>query len=111
MSDRKSEEAVPDLGATAVGTLPKPKPPKRKPQKLPPYKVLLHNDDVSTFDHVIQSIIRLTALDRHEALLRTIEAHEKGLSLLVTTHRERAELYCEQFTSLKISVSIEPMEA
>lgn len=110
MSDRKSEAVVSDGGATAVGTLPKPKPPQRQPRKLPPYKVLLHNDDVSTFDYVIQSIVRLTTLNQQEALLRTIEAHEQGVSLLVTTHRERAELYCEQFASLNISVSMEPAE-
>ncbi len=113
MSDEKLEQAgVDDAAGTATAVAPKKKvqPPKRKPQQLPPYKVLLHNDNVSTFDHVIQSIVRLTTLDRQQALLRTIEAHESGVALLVTTHRERAELYCEQFMSLKISVSMEPAE-
>jgi len=111
MSEKKSAQSnAEDAGVTAVAIQKKPQQPRRKPRQLPPYKVLLHNDDVSTFEHVIQSIVRLTALDRQQALLRTIEAHENGVSLLVTTHRERAELYCEQFTSLKISVTMEPAE-
>ncbi len=114
MSQRESEQAGADEpGGPATATAPakKPKPPKRKPEQLPPYKVLLHNDEVSTFDHVIRSIVRLTSLGEQQALLRTIEAHENGVALLLMTHRERAELYCEQFTSLKISVTMEPAEA
>ncbi len=99
-------------GATASATLPtkKPAPTRRVPKQLPPYRVLLHNDDVNTFEQVIQAVIRLTALSQQEALLRTIEAHETGVALLVVTHRERAELYAEQFASLRITVTIEPTE-
>jgi ATP-dependent Clp protease adapter protein ClpS len=70
--------------------------------------VLLHNDDVNTFEHVIVSIVKLTALSSQEAILRTLEAHEAGVALLLVTHRERAELYQEQFASLSLSVTIEP---
>ncbi len=95
-------------GATAVAPLIKPSQPIRKPKQLPPYKVLLHNDPVNTFDHVIKSIVQLTPLNVEDAIERTVEAHESGLSLLLVTHKERAELYAEQFTSLKLSISIEP---
>jgi ATP-dependent Clp protease adaptor protein ClpS len=86
----------------------KPAPPKRLPRKLPPFKVLLHNDDVNTFEHVIRSIVQLTTLTTKEALLRALEAHEAGVTLLLVTHQERAELYVEQFMSLSLSVTIEP---
>lgn len=79
-------------------------------RQLPPYRVLLHNDDVNTFEHVIRSILRLTPLKEPEAIARTIEAHETGSSLLLVTHRERAELYVEQFASLGLTVSCEPEE-
>ena len=85
-----------------------PAPTRRKPKQLPPYKVLLHNDDVSTFEHVVESITRLTALTVEEALLRTLEAHERGLTLLLVTHKERAELYADQFASRLLTVTIEP---
>ena len=100
-----------DTGAgTAVATAPAKKPaiPKRRPKQLPPYKVLLHNDEVNTFESVIAAILKLTTLQPQEALLRTLEAHETGVALLLVTHKERAELYHEQFTTFKITVTIEP---
>ena len=85
-----------------------PVPTKRKPKQLPPYRVLLHNDDVNDFGHVIKSIVRLTTLNQEDAITRTLEAHERGLALLLVTHRERAELYVDQFASLSLTVTIEP---
>ncbi len=98
-----------DGGAAAI-TAPtkKPAPPDRRPKQLPPFKVLLHNDDVNTFDHVIRSIIRLTPIAEDEAVVKAIEAHETGVALLLVTHLERAELYVDQFASLNITVTVEP---
>ena len=81
---------------------------ERETGLLPPYRVLLHNDDVNTFEHVISAILKLTRLTAEEAVQRTIEAHERGVSLLLVTHRERAELYVEQFKSLSLTVTCEP---
>lgn len=81
---------------------------RQKVQQLPPYRVILHNDDVNDFDHVILSILRLTNLKPQDAIERTIEAHESGQSLLLITHRERAELYVEQFASCNLTVTAEP---
>lgn len=94
--------------ATAVAPAKKPAPTKRKPKLLPPYRVLLHNDDINTFEHVIVSILKLTRLNAEEAVLRALEAHETGVALLLVTHRERAELYQEQFASVSLTVTIEP---
>ncbi len=101
-------ETVEGGAATATAPAKRPAPPKRKPKRLTPYKVLLHNDAVNTFDHVIKSILRLTTIPPREAVVKTIEAHEAGVALLLVTHRERAELYQEQFASLTITVTIEP---
>ncbi len=81
-----------------------------KERILPPYKVVLHNDDVNTFEHVILSILRLTPLKEEEAIERAIEAHETGVAVLLVTTRERAELYVEQFTSCGLIVTCEPDE-
>ena len=58
MADQEMNDDAgrPEEGGTATITAPtqKPSPPKHKPKKLPPYKVLLHNDDVNSFEHVIQ---------------------------------------------------------
>jgi len=114
MSQKQAQQAVDDVQQSGLGSAPtattERAPTQRKPQKLPPYKVLLHNDDVNTFEHIIQSILKLTTLAPQEAVLRTIEAHETGVALLLITHRERAELYTEQFASLKVITTVEPAE-
>lgn len=91
-------------GGTA--TMTKPAPPRTN--ALPPWRVLLHNDDVNEITWVTRSIVQLTPLDSKEAFERTLEAHRRGLSLLVTTHREHAELLQEQFASKDLTVTIEP---
>lgn len=85
-------------------------PQKKPPAPLPPWKVLLHNDDENTFEHVILTILELTSLNEQQAILRTKEAHESGVALLLTTHKERAELYRDQFASKGLTVTIEPAE-
>ena len=76
--------------------------------QLPPYKVILHNDDVNSFEHVILTIVKLTPLKVAAAFAAAEEAHETGRSVLLRTHRERAELYCEQFQTFGITVTCEP---
>jgi ATP-dependent Clp protease adaptor protein ClpS len=90
----------------APGRNTKPKPPR----PMPPWKVLLHNDDVNDMLFVVNTIVELTPLDRDEAILRMREAHNEKLALLLVTHKERAELYKDQFQSKKLVVTIEPVE-
>jgi ATP-dependent Clp protease adaptor protein ClpS len=96
--------------ATAPKKSPKKNPQKKPPQMLPPYKVLLHNDDKNDMHFVINTIMELTPLNEDQAKQRTTEADKTGLSLLLVTHKERAELYQEQFTSKGLVVTIEPAE-
>ena len=85
--------------------------PKRKPPRhLPQWKVLLHNDDKNEMLFVISTIVELTPLNQQEATLRMKEADDTGVALILTTHKERAELYQEQFTSKGLVVTIEPAE-
>src|SRR5438034_11029727 len=102
-------------GKTATATKPKRaqkvKPKQKPPQPLPPWKVLLHNDDKNDMLFVVVTIMELTTLGEQDAKLRTLEAHETGVALLLTTHKERAELYKEQFASKGLTVTIEPVEA
>ena len=115
MSQKEQEQQPFSLGgdggsgtAVAEQVAKKSAPTKRKPKQLPPFKVLLHNDDVNTFEHVIASILKVMSLQPEDAILRTLEAHETGVALLIVTHLERAELYQEQFATFKLTVSIEP---
>lgn len=92
----------------AVATRTRTAPPKV--DRLPPFRVLLHNDDVNDVEHVVRSITELTPLKTEEAVTRTVEAHRTGVALLLVTHRERAELYREQFGTKNLAVTIEPAE-
>lgn len=116
MADQEREregESKAASGATATAAA-KPKsaakkaPRKTPPRQLPPWKVLLHNDDKNDFLFVIHTVMELTPLKEQDARTRTLEAHETGVALLLVTHKERAELYKEQFHSKGLTVSIEP---
>jgi ATP-dependent Clp protease adaptor protein ClpS len=72
--------------------------------------VLLHNDDVNDMGYVIDTIAMLTPLKRADAAQRMLEAHLRGVTLLLTTHKERAELYKDQFASRQLTVTIEADE-
>lgn len=99
-------------GQAATLTRPdrKTTPQSQPPQPMPPWKVLLHNDDKNDFEYVIRTIMSLTPLNVEDAIQRTMEAHKTGVSLLLTTHKERAELYRDQFQSKGLTVTIEPAE-
>ena len=103
-SDKPAPDADEPVGSTAVKT--RPKPPK--PKRLRPWQVLLHNDEVNDMLYVVETIMELTTLDREEAVQRMVEAHRMDIALLLTTHREHAELLCEQFQSKRLKVTAEP---
>ena len=91
-------------GGTAVKTCPAPP----RVDRLPPWTVILHNDDVNTVGHVVETIIELVKVNPRQALLCTLTAHRTGVSRLMTTHREHAELLHDQFKSRSLTVTIEP---
>jgi ATP-dependent Clp protease adapter protein ClpS len=113
-SDNPKDTANGSGNKSATATKPKrsrkAKPKNKPPQPLPPWKVLLHNDDKNDMLFVVTTIMELTTLGEQDAKLRTVEAHETGVALLLTTHKERAELYKDQFESKGLTVTIEPAE-
>lgn len=115
MSERVNQDGgrEPSTNDGAVGTVvadPKPAPTRGPVDQLPPFRVLLHNDDVNTIDHVVDSIVELTPLDHGRAVEVTLEAQKAGAALVLVTHQERAELYRDQFVSKSLTVTIEPAE-
>lgn len=108
MSEKKSPIGS-ETSAPAKPRKKRRKATQRKPPKpLPQWKVLLHNDDVNDILYVVATVFELTPLNLQESRQRTVEAHQSGVSLLLLTHKERAELYREQFTSKRLTVTIEP---
>ena len=84
--------------------------PERAFNTLPPFRVLLHNDAHNDMMFVVRSIVELTPLNAPLARDVMLTAHEAGVAQVLTTHKERAELYQEQFASKGLIVTIEPAE-
>jgi ATP-dependent Clp protease adapter protein ClpS len=76
--------------------------------ELPPYRVLLHDDERVDMTFVVRSIVELTPLSAPLARDVMLSAHEHGVAQVLVTHQERAELYQEQFTGKGLTVTIEP---
>ena len=89
---------------------------EERTQLAPRWKVLLLNDDVTTFEFVIWLLVTLFHKPRTEAQRLTWEIHETGAALVTVTNLERAELYVEQVHSLArprgfpLTAEIEPAE-
>ena len=84
---------------------PEPVPARRRTPAR--YRViLLHNADGLMF--VVHTVMELTRFCREEATHKMWEAYHCGRSLLLVTHRERAELYVEQFAYKGMTVTTEP---
>ena len=111
MADAQERAGQADSTAVADKQKESPRPQKSPPRPMRPWKVILHNDDVNDFEDVVKTIRKLTPLNSQEALLRTLEAHQTGAALLLVTHKERAELYVEQFASSGLTVTAEQDEA
>ncbi|MCA9288690.1 MAG: ATP-dependent Clp protease adaptor ClpS [Phycisphaerales bacterium] len=106
--DRGTERAANGGGAAVAERAPAKSPPRL--DKLPPYRVLLHNDDKNDMLFVVGTLREIAALDRDDAVRVMVEAHKRGVSLVKTTHKERAELYVDQFRSKGLTATCEPAE-
>lgn len=78
----------------------KPKQHERtKPRRLPPYNVILENDDFHSFEFVIETLQKALGCNEQRALLLTYEAHTSGRAVVWTGTKEVAELKLEQICS------------
>ncbi len=73
---------------------------ERRTRLAPQWKVILHNDDVTTFEFVIELLRTLFKKNAAEAVRLTFEVHSSGSALVTITTFEHAELYCDQVKSL-----------
>ena len=75
---------------------------------LPPYKVLLHNDDHNSMDHVVRSLLRsVPKLSRMRAIQIMLEAHNSGVALVIVCPLEQAELFRDRLESCGLTATIE----
>src|SRR5262249_55967813 len=83
--DAMSESATPD-----VTTKPREKEAV-KTRRVPPYNVILENDDHHSFDFVIEVLRKALGYTEQKAVLLTQEAHNSGRAIVWTGPREVAE--------------------
>ncbi len=75
---------------------------------LPPYAVILHNDDHSEMGYVVSALLKsVSSLSREDAVRIMLEAHNAGLAVVIVCPLEQAELYRDRLRSFNLGVTIE----
>jgi ATP-dependent Clp protease adaptor protein ClpS len=75
---------------------------------LPPYRVLLHNDDYNSMTHVVRALLRsVPSLSVEDAERIMMEAHTHGAAQVIVCPKERAEFYCERLASYGLTATME----
>jgi ATP-dependent Clp protease adaptor protein ClpS len=97
-----------------VETSPEKKTDARsKTKRQPPYHVILLNDEEHTFEYVIELLLKLFKHSKPVAEELTLRIHLTGRAIVLTTHRELAELKREQVLAYgadpRMSVSKGPL--
>ena len=87
-----------DLPETVVTTKPKPGQ-QSKTRRLPPYHVILENDDYHSFEFVIEVLQKVFGYDNQKAFTLTSAAHNQGRAVVWTGAKEVAEFRVEQILS------------
>ena len=76
---------------------------------LPPYKVLIHNDDYNQMDYVIFALLySVNVLSVQEAERIMWTAHLTGQAVVIVCPKEVAEYYQERLLSYNLIATIEP---
>ena len=65
-------------------------------RRLPPYNVVILNDEEHTFPYVIELLIKLFRHPLPKAEELTLRIHTTGRAIVYTTHKELAELKRDQ---------------
>ena len=74
----------------------RPAKPKPKRKKLRPYNVILLDDDEHSYEYVIEMLGVLFSHATERAYQMAKEVDETGRVIVLTTHKERAELKRDQ---------------
>jgi len=76
---------------------------------LPPYKVLIHNDDYNEMTYVVFALLHsVNTLSVQEAERIMLTAHLTGKAVVVVCPKEVAEYYQERLLSYNLTATIEP---
>ena len=75
---------------------------------LPPYLVILHNDEDHSMEYVVESLVKsVPGLSTTEAATIMLEAHQNGQAVVITCPLEQAEHYRDRIRTFGLGVTIE----
>jgi|SRR6185312_12349834 len=76
---------------------------------LPPYKVVLFNDDYNQMEYVVMVLLHLiNHLTQPEAEEIMLTAHLTGSAVVIVCPKESAEYYQERLSGYGLTATIEP---
>ncbi len=82
---------------------------RQRAKLLPPYKVILFNDDYNEMLYVVAALLRtIDNLSQQEAEHIMLTAHLTGSAVVVVCPKETAEYYQERLLSFGLTATIEP---
>jgi ATP-dependent Clp protease adaptor protein ClpS len=104
-------------GGPIVSTLSRPKSKtatSTSSRQLPPYNVIVLNDEEHTFEYVIELLAKVFAHATATAEKLTWKIHHEGRAVVYTTHKEKAELKRDQILAYgpdpRMSISKGPLD-
>ena len=81
---------------------------ERLTRLLPPYAVILHNDDHNAMDFVVVALVKsVPSLSPQDAIEIMLEAHNRGQATVIVCPLELAELYRDRILSFGLTATIE----
>jgi ATP-dependent Clp protease adaptor protein ClpS len=125
MSETSTEKTTDTAEPSQVATLPARKPErkgaKNKPRELPPFHVILYNDDDHSYEYVMEMLLVVFGHPFERGMQMAKEVDETGRVIVLTTHKEKAELKRDQIHAYgadprvaccagSMSAAIEPAE-
>jgi ATP-dependent Clp protease adaptor protein ClpS len=82
---------------------------RRHTQLLPPYKVVLFDDDYNEMNYVVFALLQsVNNLSPQEAEHIMLTAHLTGSAVVIVCPKEAAEYYQERLLSYGLTATIEP---
>ena len=85
---------------------------KTRTRKIPPYHVILENDDDHSFEFVMDTLQKALGINEEKAFVFTHQAHDTGRAIVWTGTKEVAELKAEQiqtFHEIKAGKKLGPL--
>src|SRR6185369_10479716 len=83
--------------ATKVApTKPAERTKNRQPKQMPPFHVVLLNDDDHSYEYVIEMLKSIFGHNDQQGFRLAEEVDKNGRAIVFTTHKELAELKCDQ---------------